>query len=218
MFLKSNCLETDVQFLKFEMTNTEKVFEFTAAVRGYRYYRHSWDPQDGEVLRCFHELGNIFDVFAIKTVNDKEEIVGHLPREISRVSKFLMDREASMKATLTTTNYRRSPLVQGGLEIACKVTVRLPGTVKNHLLMDIYSELVTALYAEPKEEVVLGSFLIKSFDAVLPSNGSRNKKEKNLPRSCPSKKPRMDGDICVMFAAAKARTEKVQMEPVIVLD
>ena len=50
---------------------------------------------------------------------------------------------------LISTNYRRSPLVQGGLEIPATVTVTLPGTVKNHLLINKYKE---------KEEI-LGSFL-----------------------------------------------------------
>ena len=75
------------------------------------------------------------------------------------MTKFLLDRGAVEQATLSATHYRRSPLVQGGLEIPCKVSVKMPGTMKNHLLMDRYLELVRSLYTEPKNEVVLGSFL-----------------------------------------------------------
>ena len=189
-----------------KMTNTEKIFEFTSAVRGFHFYRQTWNPQEEEVLQCLHEIGNIFDVFAIKTVGESGEIVGHLPREISRVSKFLLDRGASIKATLTRTNYRRSPLVQGGLEIACKVTVRMPGTVRNHLLLDRYTELVSTLYAEPKEEVIIGSYLVKG-PAIEISLPKRKKKSKDLAAGQP-KRPRRDGDIRTLFANAAAKTKR----------
>ena len=161
-----------------KMTNTEKVCEFIAAIRGYHYYRQFWNPQVSEVLQCAHDFGNVFDIFAIKMLNNNGEIVGHLPREISRVSKFLMDRGAAVQATLTTTNYRRSPLVQGGLEIACKVTVRMAGTVRNHMLLERYMQLVTELYTEPEEEVVLGSFLVRSCETVDQSRVKKRQKVK----------------------------------------
>ena len=62
--------------------------------------------------------------------------VGHLPREVSRATKFLIDRVARISLVLSSRSYRRSPLVQGGLEISCHVTVKLPETIKNHLMMD----------------------------------------------------------------------------------
>ena len=100
------------------------------------------------------------DRFAIKVCEkDKNEIVGHLPMEISRVTKFLLDRGANVSAKLTSTHYRRSPLVQGGIEIPCVVTVSMPGTVINQLLMERYKQLVETLYTEPKEEKILGTFL-----------------------------------------------------------
>ena len=66
-----------------------------------------------------------------------------------------------MSPILTSTDYCRSPLVQDGLEIACKIIVKLPETVRNHLLMDRYVEIVKVNYIEPKHEVTLGSFLKK---------------------------------------------------------
>ena len=139
------------------MANTEKI-EFSSAVAGYHHYRNTWFPQKSEVLDCYDEFENTFDMFAIKTCKSNGQIVGHLPREISRVTKFLLDCGAVEQATLSTTHYRRSPLVQGGLEIACKVSVKMPGTIKNHQ-MDRYFELVRSLYTGPKNEVILGSFL-----------------------------------------------------------
>ena len=136
------------------MTNTLKVTEFSAAVRGYHYYGSIWFPEKEDQLDCSQDFGNVFDVFAIKPDG---KVVGHLPREISRATKFLLDRGAQISAMLTSTDYRRSPLVQGGLEIACK----FPGTVQNHLLMDGYVKIVKVNYIEPKHEVILGSFLKK---------------------------------------------------------
>ena len=48
-----------------------------------------------------------------------ETPVGHLPMEISRTTKFLIDRGATVTAELTSDHYRRSPLIQGGIEIPC---------------------------------------------------------------------------------------------------
>ena len=79
--------------------------------------------------------------------------------EISRVTKFLLDRGANVSAKLTSTHYRRSPLVQSGIEIPCVVTVSMPGTVINQLLMERYKKLVETLYMELKEDKIWGEFL-----------------------------------------------------------
>ena len=104
-----------------------KYFQFSAVVGGFHYYRKSWLPQPKQALNCFHEKINTFDRFAIKVCEKgKNEIVGHLPMKISRVTKFLLDRGANVSAKFTSTHYRRSPLVQGGIEIPCVVTVFIP--------------------------------------------------------------------------------------------
>ena len=129
-----------------------KVFEFTSAVRGYHHYRKYWTPEPEQHLHCYHEKDNVFDRYAIKVCeNGKESAVGHLPKEISRVTKFLIDRGATVSLDLTGVNYRRSPLVQ--------VTARISGTVSNLLVMEKYKQIVEELYTEPKDEQILGSFL-----------------------------------------------------------
>ena len=213
------------------MTNVEKNCEISAAVRGYHYYGKTWFPQEGEVLQCLHEFGNVFDVFAIKTCKPDGTIVGHLPREISRATKFLLDRGATISANLILTDYRRSPLVQGGLEIACKVSVKLPGSIRNQLLIDRYLELVKTLYTEPKNEVILGSFRSEQSLQIPRKQGkqrSNQKKKKQkadqdipeqslqIPRkqgkqrsNQKKKKQKADQDIRVMFLqAAKRQKEK----------
>ena len=52
-------------------------------------------------------------------------------------------------AEVINTTHRRSPLVQGGLEIPVKVAVEIEATAKNRLIIDKYKELVLANYKEP---------------------------------------------------------------------
>ena len=35
----------------------------------------------------------------------------------------------------------------------------MPGTIRSHLPLDRYRELVTELYCEPKDEIIIGNFL-----------------------------------------------------------
>jgi len=137
-----------------------KIFEFSAAVRGYHYYRRFWVPQPSQKLCCFFEPDNPFDEFAIKVCEEGNQTpVGHLPREIARATKFFIERGASISVQLTSEHYRRSPLVQGGMEIACKVTASIPGTCINLLLMERYKQLIQETYTEPQKEEILGCYL-----------------------------------------------------------
>ena len=140
--------------------------EFESAVRGYHYYRRYWSPIENETLQCFYESGNPFDVFAIKTCSKGSlQAVGHPPREINRLTKFILDRGAEVKARLTSTNYRRSPITQGGLEIPCTVKVKMPATLLNRKLLERYREMVDHLYKEPEDSLVMGSFVFDNIGA-----------------------------------------------------
>ena len=52
----------------------------------------------------------MYDLFAIKTCledeHGEEQIVGHLSLELSRFTKYLLDRGAIVIAILSTTHYR----------------------------------------------------------------------------------------------------------------
>ena len=50
-----------------------------------------------------------------------DSIIGHLPREISRANRFFLLRGGMVHLKVTDENYRRSPLIQGGLEIPVEV-------------------------------------------------------------------------------------------------
>ena len=153
----------------------KKVFEFWAAIRGYQYYRKFWIHQKDQILEYFFETPNPFDCFEIKVYE-----VDHLPQEISGVRKFFMDREAILNAQLTSEHYLWSPIAQGVMEITCKVTVKIPSTCINILLMEKYKQLVYQLYIQPKNEETLGSFLqpIETIDGVEAQPVLKNAKVK----------------------------------------
>ena len=91
------------------MPDTNKTLAFSAAVCDFHVYWNVWKPLDNEELECLFEIHNLFDMFAIKmSCLEGGQIVGHLPREISRPIKFLLDRGAKVTAQLTGTHYRRS--------------------------------------------------------------------------------------------------------------
>ena len=85
--------------------------------------------------------------------------VGHLSREVSRICKFLLDRGTSITAELTSTKYRRSPLVKGGPEIPCKINVKRLSSVKNVKLLNKFEKLLADLYIEPESPQILGPVL-----------------------------------------------------------
>ena len=101
-------------------------------------------------------------MFAIKTCltdkNGKEQIVGHLPLELSRFAKYLLDRGAVDTAKLTSTH---SVLVQGGLEIPCQVKAEMMATEKNKRILAHYLDLVNKNYKDlpPEKEIIVGYFL-----------------------------------------------------------
>ena len=124
-----------------------EVFEFTRAVRGFHVYRKFWIPEKGQLLNCFLETSNLFDPFAIKVC------------ERNRITKFFIKRGGTVDVELTSDYYRRSPLVQGGQDIKCKVTVKVPNATPRQVT-ERYRVLIKDLYVEPKEEEILGSFIV----------------------------------------------------------
>ena len=136
--------------------------------------------------------------------------------EISWVTKFLPDRGTNISAKLTSTHYRRSPLVQGGIEIPCVVTVSMPDTVINQLLMERYKQLVEILYTEPKEEEILGTFL------QLENAGGQylapvTPKQKKKPK-CPPDSDKNQKYIQSYFAEKKPENKKPRSPNIITID
>ena len=132
------------------MASNSRKLELTAAVRGFHVLRKKWKPVLNEKLHCLQEPGNDYDVFSIKTCKPDKTTEDHLPREISWPTKFLLDCSAEIVAEIESSHYRRPLLIEGGLETRCKVSVNLPGIIKNHMLLNGNKGLVNKLFYEPK--------------------------------------------------------------------
>ena len=105
------------------------------------------------------------------------KLIGHFPREIFRVTKYLTDRGANMSVTLTSDHYQRSPLVQGGMEIPCKVKASISGTCINLLLIERYKKMIEHTYTEPQNKEILGCYLNQQKGKEHPEPRQRIKKK-----------------------------------------
>ena len=174
-------------------------FEIESAARGYHCYRKYWSPKEHEILNCYHEPRNPFDFFAIKTCSqESQQSVGHLPREISKLTKFILDRGAEVEAKLTSNHYRSSPIIQGGLEIPCKVSIKMPATMLNRNLLKRYEEMVSHLYTEAEESIMMGFFVFDDIEESEPEVKNSKKKRKKASHR-PKAKPKPDHvtkDLC----------------------
>ena len=142
------------------MANNKNIV-FSSAVMGFHVYKASWKPKEHELLECSHEKDNPYDSFSIKVFkpDSPAEIVGHLPMEISWITEFIIDRGAQVPAKIRGRHYRRSPLVQGGLEVPCEIKITMVGSIINHHLLVWYESLLKELYIEPKDEEIISTFL-----------------------------------------------------------
>ena len=75
--------------------------------------------------------------------------VGHLPKEIPRVTWFILLYGAVVKVKVLDTHPHRSPLVQGGLEIPIQVIVKMECKSQNKDALTRCEALVNQFYKEP---------------------------------------------------------------------
>ena len=141
------------------------------------------------------------------------QIVGHLPREISRPTKFLLDRGAKVTAQLTGKHYKRSPLFEGGLEIPCLVTVIIPGSIKGHMLIQRYQQMVEELLRSERRRI-MESFL----EQIVPTEDEpRPKKKKTTSTTKKTEKPKGCKDIRNFFQnAGRPRSNKDSTRTIVI--
>ena len=121
---------------------------FLCGLRGYHEYCHVWTPVENEVFCVRQEKRNPHDYYAIAALK-QQQVVSHLPREISRFTWFIINHGAAVSVKVVDINYRRSPLVQGGLEIPIEVCVVMPLSDANKRALDTYRTLINENYEEP---------------------------------------------------------------------
>ena len=96
-------------------------FNFESSIRGYHVYKSIWTYEIGEKLHCdTREENNPNDKFAVKLVrNDgnKEQCVGLVPIEHSKVFEFVLKRGGKIFATVTGNKFFNI-----GLQLPCTYT------------------------------------------------------------------------------------------------
>jgi len=94
-----------------------------SVVRGYHVYMRIWDPEIGDVLACKQESENDDDRFAVAVCplesSDSLLIVGHVPREISRICWYFLEEGRSILCEILGPRQYSRDLIQGGLQIPC---------------------------------------------------------------------------------------------------
>ena len=111
-----------------------------------------------------------------------------------------------MQVELTSKHYRHSPLVKGGMKMACLVRVRIPATLKNTKLAEKYLELVRESYTKPKNEETLCCFVTNigtDMEKEIPA--ARRKRDQRKRRKVHKKK---QTDIAVLGVTAQVSSSK----------
>ena len=111
-----------------------------AAVRGFHVYGTFWSPHVGDLLATARETINLYDRHAIAVLSGPV-IVGHLPKEISKVCHHFIKRGGVIQVEIIDSTYRRSPIREGGLEIPAVLIF-----FGHHKDIDKLSDLLTLTY------------------------------------------------------------------------
>ena len=90
-----------------------------------------------------------FAIAAKKRIGGLESNVGHLAKEISRLTMFIMLYGAIVTVKVASVQQRKSPLVQGGLEIPVLVMVQMTFDAKKKKALTKYDKIVGENYREP---------------------------------------------------------------------
>ena len=96
---------------------------YSSVIRGHHVYKENWTPSISEELTINVEEENLFDRHAVAVLKNGE-IVGHMPRTISRFSWFFIKRGGFIKAIVT--GERKKGI---GLEVPCDYIYSGPRTM-----------------------------------------------------------------------------------------
>lgn len=91
-----------------------------SCIRGFHIYQDVWLPVIGEELHCHRETANMVDRYAV-AVTKNDQIVGHLPKKISKLASLFIRRGGNIVCKVTGRRRRSLDLIQGGLEVPCQL-------------------------------------------------------------------------------------------------
>ena len=91
--------------------------ELCSVIREHHVYKSVWSPSIGEIFPTVIEAGNAHDAYAVAIIKDTT-MVGHAPREVSRMFYFFLQHGGSITAKVT--GHRK---FGHGLEVPCCYTL-----------------------------------------------------------------------------------------------
>ena len=91
----------------------------------YHEYQSVWSAVVGEELQCRIELSNPHDLFAVAVCKLDGTVVGHVPRRISSICSSFSRQGGTITCKVMGPRRYLTDLVQGGLEIPCKLVFRV---------------------------------------------------------------------------------------------
>ena len=95
-------------------------YKFVSMPRGYHQYQSIWSAVVGEELPCRIKLSNPHDLFAV-AICKSDIVVGHVPKRISSICSSFLRQGGSITCKVTGPRRFSADLLQGGLEIPCKL-------------------------------------------------------------------------------------------------
>ena len=138
---------------------------FSTALRGFHVQRSCWKPYVKQKIEFRKEKNNQYDKYAVVGCTKLPgkmvlRVAGHMPRKISRYTQFSIKGSVNITAQVISTNTKRSPLTQGGLEIEIKVTV----IWENKKNRKIFAEKVDSVHSRQVNRIrmILKTFCMKS--------------------------------------------------------
>ena len=99
-------------------------------LRGFHHYRKVWKPEIGQEILVKRQPDNPYDKYAVsahihlkKTTENQEILIGHLPREISKIVSGLLQKERAVtEATVFDEKERGAP---GGKGLELPIRLKL---------------------------------------------------------------------------------------------
>ena len=98
----------------------EESFQLESSVRGHHVYKFVWTLVVGQFLQVQPEAENSHDAYAIAVILD-DVVVGHLPREFSRVAFYFLQHGGRITCEITGSR-RLSDVHNKGLIVPCLYT------------------------------------------------------------------------------------------------
>ena len=92
------------------------IYLYDSVIRGHHVYKDVWTPRIGEILQVARYTDNHHDRFAVGVFKE-DTIVGHVPREYSRMFYYFLVHSGGITCEITG---RRK--FGKGLEVPCVYT------------------------------------------------------------------------------------------------